>query len=99
MCSPLSRQPSAIRRFSVNSTPSSPGSCFGFIRSGDNGQGADLLRNGGAIVAGGPSGGSAQDCPDAVGLYEYKPVVYGVSMGFFYGVGVTEQVLTVNVRG
>lgn len=88
---PSPQQPPAIRRFSVSSNLISPGSCLSFSWSADNAQGVNLLRNGGAIVAGGPSVGSAQDCPDAVGLYEYKLVAYGV--------GVTEQVLTVNVRG
>ena len=42
-------------------------------------------------MAGGPGNGSAQDCPDADGMYEYKLVAYGV--------GQTEQKVTVNVVG
>lgn len=80
-----------IRRFSVSSNQIPIGGCTSFDWSADNTQGVNLLRNGGAIVAGGPSNGSAQDCPDAIGLYEYKLVAYGV--------GQTEQTLTVNVVG
>ncbi|HAJ34746.1 MAG TPA: hypothetical protein DCL15_03485 [Chloroflexi bacterium] len=80
-----------IRRFKVSSNQIPRGQCVSFEWRTDNAQGVNLLRNGGAVVAGGPGNGSAQDCPDAVGLYEYKLVAYGV--------GQTEQSLTVNVIG
>lgn len=84
-------QSPVIRRFSVSSNQIPRGQCVNFEWRTDNAQGVNLLRNGGAVVAGGPGNGSAQDCPDAVGLYEYKLVAYGV--------GQTEQGLTVNVFG
>jgi polar amino acid transport system substrate-binding protein len=85
------QQPPAIRQFSVSSNEIGRGQCVSFEWRTDNAQGVNLLRNGGAVVAGGPGNGSAQDCPDAVGLYEYKLVAYGV--------GQSEQSLTVNVIG
>lgn len=88
---PPPAQPPVIRRFTVNSNQIPRGQCVNFEWRTDNAQGVNLLRNGGAVVAGGPGNGSAQDCPDAVGLYEYKLVAYGV--------GQTEQNLTVNVIG
>ena len=88
---PPPAQPPVIRRFTVNSNEIPRGQCVNFDWRTDNAQGVNLLRNGGAIVAGGPGNGSAQDCPDAVGLFEYKLVAYGV--------GQTEQNVTVNVAG
>jgi len=88
---PPSQQPPAIRQFSVNSNQIPRGQCVNFEWRTDNAQGVNLLRNGGAVVAGGPGNGNSQDCPDAVGLYEYKLVAYGV--------GQSEQSLTVNVIG
>ncbi len=88
---PPPQQGPSIRRFSVSSNQIPLGSCISFDWRANNTEGVNLLRNGGAIVAGGPAHGSAQDCPDAVGLYEYKLVAYGV--------GQTEQTLTVNVLG
>lgn len=88
---PPPAQPPVIRRFSVSSNQIGRGQCLNFEWRTDNTKGVNLLRNGGAVVAGGPGNGSAQDCPDAVGLYEYKLVAYGV--------GQTEQGLTVNVIG
>ena len=43
------------------------------------------------IVGGGPGNGSAEDCPTALGLYEYRLDVYGA--------GQTSQTVTVNVVG
>lgn len=88
---PPPQQPPAIRQFSASSNQIGRGQCVNFEWRTDNAQGVNLLRNGGAVVAGGPGNGSAQDCPDAVGLYEYKLVAYGV--------GQSEQSLTVNVIG
>jgi ABC-type amino acid transport substrate-binding protein len=88
---PPPSQPPVIRQFTVDSNQIPRGSCVNFQWQTDQTQGVNLLRNGGAIVAGGPSSGSAQDCPDSDGLYEYRLVAYGV--------GQTEQTLTVNVMG
>lgn len=88
---PPPAQPPVIRQFSVNSNQIGRGQCVNFEWRTDNAQGVNLLRNGGAVVAGGPGNGSAQDCPDTIGLYEYKLVAYGV--------GQSEQSLTVNVIG
>lgn len=88
---PLPAQTPVIRQFTVDNNQIPRGSCVNFQWWADNAQGVNVLRNGGAIVAGGPSSGSTQDCPDSVGLYEYKLVAYGV--------GQTEQTLTVNVIG
>jgi hypothetical protein len=88
---PPPAQPPVIRQFSVNRNQIERGQCVNFEWRTDNAQGVNLLRNGGAVVAGGPGNGSAQDCPDTVGLYEYKLVAYGV--------GQSEQSLTVNVIG
>lgn len=84
-------QSPVIRQFTVDNNQIPRGSCVNFQWRADNAQGVNVLRNGGAIVAGGPSSGSTQDCPDSAGLYEYKLVAYGV--------GQTEQTLTVNVMG
>lgn len=88
---PPPARPPVIRQFTVDSNQIPRGGCVNIQWQTENTQGVNVLRNGGAIVAGGPSGGSTQDCPDAVGLYEYKLVAYGV--------GQTEQALTVNVVG
>ena len=88
---PPQPQNPSIRRFTVDNNQVFQGNCINFEWRTDNVQGVNLLRNGGAVVAGGPGNGQAQDCPDAAGLYEYKLVAYGV--------GQTEQALTVNVMG
>jgi len=88
---PPPAQGPAITRFTVSSNQIARGQCVNFEWRTNNASGVNLLRNGGAIVAGGPGNGSAQDCPDAAGLYEYKLVAYGV--------GQTEQTVTIDVVG
>ena len=88
---PPPSQGPAITRFTVSANQIPRGQCVNFEWRTNNAEGVNLLRNGGAVVAGGPGNGSAQDCPDADGMYEYKLVAYGV--------GQTEQTVSVNVVG
>ena len=88
---PPPAQGPAITRFTVSSNQVFRGQCVNFEWRTNNATGVNLLRNGGAIVAGGPGNGSTQDCPDSAGMYEYKLVAYGV--------GQTDQTVTINVAG
>ncbi|MBK8051032.1 MAG: hypothetical protein IPK16_30420 [Anaerolineales bacterium] len=74
---PPPQQPPAIRQFSASSNQIPRGQCVTFDWRTDNAQGVNLLRNGGAVVAGG-----WQRFPPRIvrtpGLSEYKLVAYGV---------------------
>ena len=79
-----------IDQFTVNSNQIALGQCVTFNWRTDDADAVNLLRNGSPIVAGGSTNGSAQDCPPAGGLYEYRLDAYS-------GAGQVSQVVMVEV--
>ncbi len=79
-----------IDQFSVSANQIHLGECVTFNWRTDNADAVNLLRNGSPIVAGGGTNGSAQDCPPAGGLYEYRLDAYS-------GAGQVSQVVMVEV--
>ena len=84
--------PPVIVRFTVNNNEILSGDCAHFEWRTNDADGVNLVRNGAGLIVGGGSGnGSAEDCPTALGLYEYRLDAYGA--------GQTSQTVTVNVLG
>jgi hypothetical protein len=79
-----------IEHFTVTANQIGTGQCVTFEWRTDNADAINLLRNGTPIVAGGATNGSAQDCPPAAGLYEYRLDAYS-------GAGQVSQVVMVSV--
>ena len=79
-----------IDQFSVSSNQIHLGECVTFNWRTDNAQAINLMRNGSPIVTAGGTNGSAQDCPPAGGLYEYRLDAYGAA-------GQVSQVVMVEV--
>jgi polar amino acid transport system substrate-binding protein len=79
-----------IEQFTVTANQIGTGQCVTFEWRTDNADAINLLRNGTPIVAGGATNGSAQDCPPAAGLYEYRLDAYS-------GAGQVSQVVMVSV--
>lgn len=81
-----------IERFSVSANEIQRGQCVSFEWRTDNADGVNLLRSGSLLLAGAGTNGSAQDCPDYGGLYEYRLDAYS-------SLGQDSQTVMVNVIG
>lgn len=81
-----------IERFSVSANEIARGQCVTFEWRTDNVNGVNLTRGGTPLLVGAGSNGSAQDCPENVGLQEYRLDAYST-------LGQVSQTVMVNVVG